>query len=88
MFSGKSCLIALFVACLANVFHLIVIGDLSCVSDNAYIESFNGEFRNECLNAHWFMTLDDAPRRWRNGVETTTRFALTAPSATDRRYHS
>lgn len=29
-------------------------------TDNAYIESFNGKFREECLNAHWFMNLDDA----------------------------
>ena len=27
---------------------------------NSYIESFNGKFRTECLNAHWFMSLDDA----------------------------
>jgi putative transposase len=24
------------------------------------IESFNGKFRAECLNAHWFLSLDDA----------------------------
>lgn len=29
-------------------------------TDNSYIESFNGKFRAECLNAHWFMSLDDA----------------------------
>lgn len=29
-------------------------------TDNAYIESFNGTLRDECLNAHWFTTLDDA----------------------------
>ena len=37
-------------------------------TDNAFIESFNGKFRTECLNAHWFMTLDDARRKmeeWR-----------------------
>ncbi len=28
--------------------------------DNAYIESFNGRFRQECLNEHWFLSLDDA----------------------------
>jgi putative transposase len=28
--------------------------------DNAFIEAFNGRFRAECLNAHWFLTLDDA----------------------------
>jgi putative transposase len=37
-------------------------------TDNAFIESFNGKFRAECLNAHWFMSLDDAVRKceaWR-----------------------
>ena len=29
-------------------------------TDNAFIESFNGKLRGECLNAHWFMSLDDA----------------------------
>ena len=29
-------------------------------TDNAFIESLNGKFRPECLNAHWFMSLDDA----------------------------
>jgi putative transposase len=28
--------------------------------DNATIESFNGRFREECLNVHWFETIDDA----------------------------
>ncbi len=27
---------------------------------NAFIESFNGEFRDECLNEHWFLTLQEA----------------------------
>lgn len=29
-------------------------------TDNAFIESFNGKLRAECLNTHWFMSLDDA----------------------------
>lgn len=29
---------------------------------NAVMESFNGRFRDECLNSHWFTTLDDARR--------------------------
>jgi len=29
-------------------------------TDNSFIESFNGKFRAECLNIHWFMNLDDA----------------------------
>jgi putative transposase len=28
--------------------------------ENAYIESFNGKFRDECLNEHWFVSLADA----------------------------
>jgi putative transposase len=27
---------------------------------NAVMESFNGRFRDECLNSHWFTSLDDA----------------------------
>jgi putative transposase len=30
--------------------------------ENAYIESFNGRLRDECLNSHWFDSLDDARR--------------------------
>lgn len=26
-------------------------------NQNAYIESFNGRFRDECLNEHWFTSL-------------------------------
>ena len=36
--------------------------------ENAYIESFNGRFRDECLNEHWFITIEHARRlieRWR-----------------------
>jgi putative transposase len=27
---------------------------------NAFIESFNGKFRDECLDEHWFLTLQEA----------------------------
>jgi len=27
---------------------------------HAFIESFNGKFRDECLNEHWFLTLQEA----------------------------
>jgi putative transposase len=33
---------------------------------NALIESFNGKFRDECLNQHWFINLQDA----RNKIES------------------
>ncbi len=29
-------------------------------TDNAYIESFNGSFRDECLNTNWFLSMEDA----------------------------
>jgi len=37
-------------------------------TDNADIEAFNGRFRVECLNAHWFLSLADAREKmehWR-----------------------
>jgi putative transposase len=37
-------------------------------TDNATVESFNGKFREECLNAHWFESIDDAKEKidaWR-----------------------
>ena len=37
-------------------------------TDNAFIEAFNGRFRAECLNSHWFMSLADAAEKmeaWR-----------------------
>jgi putative transposase len=36
--------------------------------DNAFIESFNASLRKECLNAHWFRTMDEAKKKieaWR-----------------------
>ena len=35
-------------------------------TDNPFIESFNGSFRDECLNSHWFLTLDDAREKIEN----------------------
>ena len=29
-------------------------------TENPYIESFNGRFRDECLNVNWFLSLQDA----------------------------
>ncbi len=42
---------------------------------NAYIESFNGRLRDECLNANWFTSLSDARRKieiWRRDLQRTT----------------
>ena len=38
-------------------------------TDNAFIESFNGSLRDECLNVHWFDDLTDAQEKlqtWQN----------------------
>ena len=43
-------------------------------TDNAYIESFNARFRLECLNEHWFLSLEDAQEKselWRNDYNET-----------------
>jgi putative transposase len=37
-------------------------------TDNPFIESFNGSFRDECLNVNWFLSMDDAVEKieaWR-----------------------
>ena len=39
-------------------------------TDNANVESFNGRLRQECLNATWFMSLDDA----RGKIEAWRRY--------------
>ena len=36
---------------------------------NAFVESFNGKFRDECLSEHWFLSLADA----RQAIETWRR---------------
>jgi putative transposase len=49
-------------------------------TDNAFIESFNGSFRDECLNAHWFESLEEAKvivEAWRTDYnETRPHMAL------------
>jgi putative transposase len=42
-------------------------------TDNPFIESFNGSFRDECLNVHWFLCLEDAREKietWRHEYNT------------------
>ena len=37
-------------------------------TDNCFIETFNGSLRDECLNVHWFESLEDAKAKieaWR-----------------------
>jgi putative transposase len=38
-------------------------------TDNPFIESFNGSFRDECLNVNWFLSMEDAADKieaWRD----------------------
>ena len=35
-------------------------------TQNAFVERFNGTFRDECLNEHWFMSVDDAREKIEN----------------------
>jgi putative transposase len=49
-----------------RVRHLL--NDVGSPTQNAYIESFNGKFCDECLNEQWFETLAQARQeiaRWR-----------------------
>ena len=44
-------------------------------TQNPYVESFNGKLRDECLNEHWFTSVEDARRilnAWRRDYNTTT----------------
>ena len=60
--------------------------------DNAFIESFNGRFRDECLNQHWFLTLKDVQAKiesWRidyNTVRPHSALAGMSPEQYYRRY--
>ena len=38
--------------------HILI--EPGCPTQNGYIESFNGKFRDECLNEHWFTSLAQA----------------------------
>lgn len=38
-------------------------------TQNAFVESLNGKFRNECLNQHWFRSIEEAEyeiNKWRH----------------------
>jgi Integrase core domain len=39
---------------------------------NAFIESFNSRLREQCLNEHVFVSLDDAGRKSNGGASHTT----------------
>ena len=57
---------------------------------NAFIESFNGKFRNECLNTQWFLSLEEARRQieaWRqeyNGIRPHSSLGNLTPDEYSR----
>lgn len=61
---------------------------------NAYVESFNGRLRDECLNEHWFISLPDAQltiERWRrdyNEVRPHSSLADRTPAAFSQQWRS
>src|SRR5713101_7455773 len=65
-------------------------------TDNAYVESFNGRLREECLNANWVLSLEDAQTKieaWRHEYsvsrpDTALGDLLPAEFASCRKIHS
>ena len=56
-------------------------------SDNAFIDAFNGRFRAECLNVHWFLTLADAAEKleaWRRDYNEVRPHGAIATSRRSR----
>jgi putative transposase len=55
--------------------------------ENAYIESFNGKFRDECLNEHWFVSVADAKamiETWRVDYNTVRPHSSLADRTPDQ----
>jgi putative transposase len=61
--------------------------------ENAFVESFNGRFRDECLNGHWFIDLADARekiedwRRYYNAERPHSSLGGATPLEYARRYN-
>ena len=61
-------------------------------TDNAFVESFNGRLRDECLNTHWFLSLEDARAKieaWRrdyNESRPHTSLGGTAQGSSDAQH--
>jgi putative transposase len=56
-------------------------------TENAYIESFNGSFRDECLSTHWFLSLEYAKEkieRWREEYNNFRPHSSLADLTTDQ----
>ena len=61
-------------------------------TDNCYVETFNGSLRDECLNVHWFETIEDAKaiiEAWRRDYnETRPHMALNDVAPEEYARHS
>lgn len=47
-------------------------------TDNGLVESFNGRLRDECLDTHWFLSLEDARTKieaWRPGYNASRPYS-------------
>ena len=53
-------------------------------TDNPFIESFNGSLRDECLNVHWFMSLQDARAKIESWRQDYNHFRPPPPCQTPR----
>ena len=60
-------------ACSESLRHAAFTSRPGKLTDNAFIESFNGRLREECLNQHWFSSLDEARRLTKAGREDYNR---------------
>ena len=57
-------------------------------TDNCYVETFNGSYRDECLNVHWFETVEEAQEiseAWRRDYNET-RPHMTLKDATPEEF--
>lgn len=54
-------------------------------TDNAAIESFNGRVRDECLNVHWFASLEDATTKIETWRQVVVRHQKLRGDSTPRR---
>ena len=53
------------------------------LNQNAYIESFNGRLRDECLNEHWFTDARSIAKQLTERTSTVTAGVSGEPTATE-----
>jgi putative transposase len=60
-------------------------------TDNAFVESFNGKFRDECLNEHWFASVAEAQQiieAWRVDYNTVRPHSALGKATPEQFAHS